>query len=170
MTSSMNCASFRELLPGLPAVALSLGVAACAAGAAPAQPAPAQPSPGAVTAPAAEPVTTPPSAPVAEAPPAPVTQPADPLPGQIVWETRDSGVAVPDGWRTCSAPEDCELVIAMCCDQCNDGKAVSVGKTHVADARAKFQRTGCGACTKRGCSTRAFCDRGRCVLQWQSVR
>lgn len=91
-------------------------------------------------------------------------------PPQMTWETKDLGVSVPEEWRSCSAASDCELVVTTCCDQCNDGKAVSVAKSHLADARAKFKPTGCGACTKRGCSTRASCEAGRCVLQWQSLR
>lgn len=111
----------------------------------------------------------PPPAPAMSSEPAPT--PVDPLlSGQIVWETKDSGVAVPAEWRACSGPEDCQLVVTTCCDECNGGKAVSVAKAHVAEMQAKHGRTGCGACTKRGCSTRAACEAGRCVMQWQTAR
>jgi hypothetical protein len=102
----------------------------------------------------------------------PVAPPPDPNapPPKLRWETKDLGVDVPDAWRKCGVAEDCELVVTTCCDQCNDGKAVSVAKAHVPDVRAKYVPRDCGACTERGCSTRAACESGRCVLQWQSFR
>lgn len=150
-------------------VALALGAGGCAAGS---TPAPAEPvSPAAVA-----PAESAPSAPVPgnDSSPAPVASsgPVDPMIGdrEVVWETKDSGVALPAEWQACSAADECELVVTTCCDQCNGGTVVSVAKSHVADARAKRPPTGCGACTKRGCSTRAACEAGRCVVQWQSVR
>jgi hypothetical protein len=114
---------------------------------------------------------SPPTSPdgVASSPIAPPPDPAAPPP-RLSWETKDLGVDVPEDWRKCGAAEDCELVVTTCCDQCNDGKAVSVARVHVADVRAKYVPQGCGACTERGCSTRAACESGRCVLQWQSFR
>lgn len=107
-----------------------------------------------------------PPPPVMSSEPAPVA-PVDPLLSpQVVWETRDMGVAVPAEWQTCVGTDDCQVVVSTCCDECNGGKAVSVAKAHVADVRAKYTRPGCGMCTKRGCLNRAACDEGRCVIQW----
>lgn len=163
MASPRDCATIRRLLPGL--TALAFGVGACSADRAPAQSVPASPSSGAesVVAPSELPTVVS-STPGAE--PAPPSAES----GTLSWETKDAGVVVPDEWRTCTAPEDCQVVVTTCCDQCNGGKAVSVAKSHLAEARAKFKPTSCGACTLRGCSTRPFCEAGRCVLQWQSLR
>lgn len=85
------------------------------------------------------------------------------------WKTVDQGVSVPDAWRACAAPADCALVLTTCCDQCNGGKAVAVATSHTKDVEAKFPRQ-CSqtACTMRGCSTRATCEAGRCVMQWEN--
>ncbi len=94
--------------------------------------------------------------------------PADAAPASPTWKTTDLGVEVPDDWRSCTAPEDCEIVVTTCCDHCNGGKSVSVNRSRVPDVKKKYAPTGCGACTERGCMTRPFCEGGRCVLQWES--
>lgn len=150
-------------------VALVLGAGGCAAGN---TPAPTEPVSPAAELPAESVAPTPATG--NESSPAPVASsgPVDPMlgDGEVVWETKDSGVALPAEWQSCSAADECELVVTTCCDQCNGGKVVSVAKSHAADARAKRPPSGCGACTKRGCSTRAACEAGRCVVQWPSVR
>lgn len=134
----------------------------------------AAPTPAPTTDEARERSDAPPAAGSAEPGQAPVEatpMPADPLlSGQPVWETRDSGVSLSAEWRACSAPEDCQRVVTTCCDECNGGKAVSVATTHVAEVEAKHSRKGCGACTKRGCLTRATCEAGQCVMQWPKAR
>lgn len=163
--------SARLLTRGLAGLAVAVGIAACAAGNPPAPMVPAAESQGAP--PATEPVAELPAAEPAELPATELAEspPVDPLlaGGEIHWETKEPAVAVPKAWRSCSAADDCQLVMATCCDECNGGQAVSVAKSRVADARAKFKPAGCGACTKRGCTTRAFCDAGRCVIQWPAA-
>jgi hypothetical protein len=161
--------------------ALALGIAACATGSAPAPSAPvssseeAQPATDGKAEPAVgptvlQPATAPTGQSAVEPAAEPVSQPPaprDPLaPAEPIWHTTDMGVKVPDQWRSCSTAEDCQAVVTTCCDECNGGKAVSVAKRHVADVRAKFRPTGCGACTKRGCTKRTACENERCVLQW----
>ncbi len=144
--------------------ALALVAVSCSSSPPPAQP-PLITEPE-VTEPAQPATPEPPSTPETVATPEPPTATEEPPGGK--WETKDLGVEVPDAWRTCSAAADCELVVTTCCDQCNGGKAVSVAKSHAADVRTKFKPKSDCACTKRGCSTRAACEAGRCVLQWQS--
>jgi hypothetical protein len=173
----LSCAGF--------VAALALGVAACTTGSAAAPSAPVsgseevQLATDATAEPAVEPTVEPTALQpatarttqsAAEPAPEPVSQPPvprDPLaPAEPIWHTTDMGVKVPDQWRSCSTAEDCEAVVTTCCDECNGGKAVSVAERHVAEVRAKFRPTGCGACTKRGCTTRTACENERCVLQW----
>jgi hypothetical protein len=175
MESMIDGEWVRPLARGLAGLAVAFGIAACAAGNPPAPVVPAAESQGAPL--ATEPVVEAAEAPATEPAEAPATEPAVSPPvdpplagGEIHWKTKEPAVAVPSAWRSCSAPDDCQLVMATCCDECNGGEAVSVAKSRVADARAKFKPTGCGACTKRGCATRAFCEAGRCVLQWPAAR
>ena len=90
---------------------------------------------------------------------------------ELVWNAVDLGVAVPDTWRSCAADTECTLVVATCCDQCNGGKAVAVNASHAKDVEKKYPKQ-CDktACTERGCFTRAACDSGRCVMQWQGAK
>jgi hypothetical protein len=76
-----------------------------------------------------------------------------------------AGTGLDPAWTTCKADADCALVETACCDHCNGGKAVAVNKAHVADAGKLRPACGPTACTKRGCTTRAACDKGTCVLQ-----
>jgi hypothetical protein len=86
-------------------------------------------------------------------------------PGSGTWVTQDSGVVVAAAWKTCKADAECALVETACCDHCNGGKAVAVNKAHVPDAAKLRPSCGATACTRRGCMTRAACDKGACVLQ-----
>lgn len=145
-------------------------LSACASGSPPAGPA--APAPGGE--PGAEPGTSDPSAPVQSSPgePPAVAEPAEPgghFPGSS-WKVHDMGVAVPDEWRTCGASSECTLVVTTCCDQCNGGKAVAVNAAHAKQAEAKFPKSCAStACTERGCFTRAACQSGRCVMEWESA-
>lgn len=168
----------RELVHHRLAMALASGLVACAGASAPTPSSSAAPmAPARESSPAPAPAS---SQSETESAPLPsqdsaapgAVEPVDPLLAgrRILWETRESGVAVPSEWQACSAPDDCVLVVGTCCDQCNGGKAVSVVRAREAEVRAKYRRDQCGACTKRGCQTRAACEAGRCVMQWMTAR
>lgn len=140
--------------------------------------------PPSTSVPTAEPSGSEPGSPGAEPgapgadPDSPVSSPATEPPGEdggmhldLVWNTVDLGVSVPDAWRSCSADSECTLVVTTCCDQCNGGKAVAVSTSHAKDAEKKYPKQ-CAqtACTERGCFTRAACSEGRCVMQWQGAK
>jgi len=143
----------------------ALTLAACAASS---PPGPAAPAPPSSEEPGAAPGTT------VSSPPEPGSVAGGPSePGGLpatTWKEHDLGVSVPSEWRTCSAAGDCTLVVTTCCDQCNNGKAVAVNTAHAKDAQAMRPKSCDGvACTERGCMTRAACNAGRCVLEWQSA-
>ncbi|MCO4763578.1 MAG: hypothetical protein KC502_18855 [Myxococcales bacterium] len=73
--------------------------------------------------------------------------------------------ADPKEWSTCSQHMDCAVFETACCDHCNGGKLMSVGKKFVDLAKAKHQKTDCQgtACTEKGCGKAiAVCDSGVC--------
>ena len=94
--------------------------------------------------------------------------PPPPKPQGPTWETRGSAGNVPREWKLCNQPSECVLVVMTCCDECNGGAAVAVTRSHENDAKALKPDCGQQTCTMRACTTRASCEYGECVVQWQS--
>lgn len=81
--------------------------------------------------------------------------------------TPPGGPAAPAAaWEACQADADCEIVEMACCDECNGGWSLSIGKAHVQELSAQYQQKDCAGtmCTEMACGpSTALCKAGRCA-------
>lgn len=68
---------------------------------------------------------------------------------------------------SCKSDLDCVAMETECCDHCNGGKALSVAKAYLTEAKALFGPSKCEgiACTEMACApSKVLCNNNKCAL------